>query len=195
MDRKHIINFHNESNYEAPNGRGSYISNNEVYKDSLDNSLNLVNCISITDSLNNVNIKTPIKDARTEEWSTDEKTNFSNKLKDLRKSIVKNGLGTHATNLTQTNAFSNTYDIEETSKISYKFISKQQQEEEQRRLNKALQKEQQNIKQTKSYWFAAYDKLLNSKKLTKILDYYGTVTEKVVSDKHLTKQFRKKKQL
>jgi hypothetical protein len=149
----------------------------------------------------------PNKDESTveiEELSTEEKTRFSNNLKDLRKSYVvrtsqnsqnlnlihsKHNLqmgnhlyqnypeqGNNYINATQSilNEASLACSIdnnEETAKISYKFVSKRDIEITEDKIHSNKQKDEI----TESFfWFAAYDKLIKTKNLKKIFDFFAS---------------------
>ena len=71
-------------------------------------------------------------------------------------------------------------DCEETAKISYKFVSKCELEETQRKLdelNRQQLKEKSNAKSEKFFWFGAYDKLMKTNNLKKIFSFYSDFIE------------------
>jgi hypothetical protein len=135
----------------------------------------------------------PSKDESTveiEELSTEEKTRFSNNLKDLRKSyVVRTSQNSQSLQImqnqqtliqdyvpqspsqSQLNATSLACSIdasEETAKISYKFVSKRDREIAEDKINSSKKKEE-----TTFFWFAAYDKLVKTKNLKKIFDFFS----------------------
>jgi hypothetical protein len=87
-----------------------------------------------------------------EEYTQSEKKKFSNNIQNLNKSIV--------TVKTPQN--------EETAKISYKHIKRIE--------LTSIQEEKE-----KSYWFGAYDKLINTNKLKKIFEFYELEKKPIVS--------------
>jgi hypothetical protein len=121
--------------------------------------------LSYPDSLNITYTKTPIREYKLEECSTEEKTRFSNNLKDLKKSFVKVGMNSF-TNSKFSSSNLDYNEAEETSKISYKFAPKI--------VNEQLKLKMNEISQNPNtfYWFAAYDKLIKTKHIKKILTYY-----------------------
>lgn len=138
-----------------------------------------------------------------EELSTEEKTRFSNNLKDLKKSyVVRTSQNSQNLNLCQSkynlqeniNLYQDyhqqdyNYNIgiqsilneaslacsldnnDETAKLSYKFVSKRDIEitEDKIHLNKKKDETTEIF-----FWFAAYDKLINTKNLKKIFDFFA----------------------
>jgi hypothetical protein len=186
--------YFNTDNLEKNKNEDTYDNNLQIFKDSLENSLNLMNCISLNDSLNiNTAHFSQISDNRTpnkqdvtteiEECSTEEKTKFSNNLKELRKSFVvkksNSQIQFNMTNRTSpTSGMNSKNDFEETVKITYKFLPKFQIEEADKKLTLIPEKivdvkSKSQFKQEKYFWFGAYDKLINTKNMNKILNYYN----------------------
>jgi hypothetical protein len=112
-----------------------------------------------------------LAEEETEEFSTEEKTRFSNNLKDLKKSYVLRSSQSQFNNLSLN-------DCEETAKISYKFMSKADRELAEKKIIQTVDKLNKidNISNSKQeqkfYWFAAYDKLIKTKNVKKILKYF-----------------------
>jgi hypothetical protein len=97
-----------------------------------------------------------------EELSTEEKTRFSNNLRELNKSSIHNG------NIISTCTL-NSNSVEETKKICYKHISKTDFVNAE---TKILERQEEDP--TVYYWFAAYDKLIKLENLQKIFEFYGS---------------------
>ena len=66
------------------------------------------------------------------------------------------------------NSINSTF-VEETRKISYKYISKTELASAE---TKIIEKQQEEV-MVFYYWFAAYDKLIKLQNLQKIFDFYG----------------------
>jgi hypothetical protein len=136
-----------------------------------------------------------------DEFSTEEKTRFSINRRELKKSCVMRSSESHIRdnqNNTLDISLNVLNDFEETAKISYKFISRADRELAAKKINQHVHVNGQgqanshlpsssinlskNILQRDSicstteryYWFAAYDKLINTKYFLKILKYFST---------------------
>ncbi len=137
-----------------------------------------------------------------EELSTEEKTRFSNNLKDLKKSyVVRTSQNSQNLNLYQSlhnleekvnlfqgyhqgqNNYSNgihsilneaslacSLDNDETAKLSYKFVSKRDIEITEDKIHSTKKKDEAT---ETFFWFAAYDKLIKTKNLKKIFDFFA----------------------
>ena len=112
----------------------------------------------------------------------EEKNKISNNLLELKKSFflksTQSNINFNATNTTS--CLNSKNDCEETAKISYKFVSKCELEEAQKKideLNRQKLIEKLGVKTEKFFWFGAYDKLMKTKNLKKILNFYSDIIE------------------
>lgn len=114
------------------------------------------------------------------EWSTEEKSKFAYRMNDLKKSFIHNpNLNSLSHNPSiKTIAYNSISNDEETAKISYKFMTRTQVETENKIKIMTLPEENS---EEKYFWFAAYDKLIKTNKINKIINFYKE-KEKVKGD-------------
>jgi len=141
-----------------------------MYSLSFNNLKDSLNCIS-----NNETKTVCVEEI--EEYSMEEKHKMSNNLRELKKSFfiksTQSNINFNATSSTSCVVSKN--DCEETAKINYKFVSKCEIEEAQKKINDLNTKQMKEKSQEPTenfFWFGAYDKLMKTQNIKKIFSFF-----------------------